>query len=87
MGMALWSLGGLMFVLILYKSKLIPRLMSIWGLIGYIILLSGSISELFGHNEIIDIFSVIPGGIFEITLSLLLIIKGFTPPAIVSETV
>ena len=44
-----------MFVSILYKSKLIPRLMSVWGLIGYIILLSGSISELFGHNEIIDI--------------------------------
>jgi hypothetical protein len=83
MGMALWSLGGLMFVSILYKSKLIPRLMSVWGLIGYIILLSGSISELFGHNEIIDIISVIPGGLFEITLSLWLIIKGFTQPVIV----
>ncbi len=76
-GMALWSLGGLMFVSVLYKSKLIPRLMSVWGIFGYLFLVSGSISELFEHNEVIEIVSVIPGGLFEITLSLWLIIKGF----------
>ncbi|MFT6045618.1 MAG: hypothetical protein ACI9WC_001319 [Arenicella sp.] len=80
MGMALWSLGGLMFVCVLYQSKLIPRLMSVWGMIGYIFLLSGSVMELFGHNEIVDIVSVIPGGLFEITLSIRLIIKGFDSP-------
>jgi len=77
MGMALWSIGGLMFVSILYKSKLIPRLMSTWGIIGYIFLVSGSILELFKHNEIVEIASVIPGGLFEITLSIWLIVKGF----------
>jgi hypothetical protein len=87
MGMALWSLGGLMFVSILYKSKLIPQLMSVWGLIGYIFLLLGSISELFGHNDIVDFVSVIPGGLFEITLSLWLIIRGFTAPTTVSKPV
>ena len=87
MGMAVWSIGGLMFVTILYKSKLIPRPMSVWGLIGYIVFLSGSVSELFGHNDVIEIVSVIPGGLFEIALSIWLIIKGFDLSAIVSERV
>jgi|TARA_B110000211_G_scaffold203662_1_gene236595 hypothetical protein len=85
MGMALWSLGGLMFVSLLYTSKLVPRPMSVWGMIGYVVLLLGSISEMFGHNDIIEIVSVIPGGLFEITLSVWLIIKGFNISAIGSE--
>jgi hypothetical protein len=83
MGMALWSLGGLMFVSLLYTSKLVPRPMSVWGMIGYVVLLLGSISEMFGHNDIIEIVSVIPGGLFEITLSVWLIVKGFNLAAIV----
>ena len=82
MGMALWSLGGLMFVSVLYKSKLIPRAMSVWGIIGYILLLAGSISELFVHNENAAIASVIVGGLFEITLSIRLIVKGFDSSAL-----
>jgi len=85
MGMALWSLGGLMFVSVLYTSKLIPRPMSVWGIVGYVFLLLGSISEMFGHKEIVEIVSVIPGGLFEITLSVWLIVKGFNASAIGSE--
>ncbi|MFT4728728.1 MAG: hypothetical protein ACI9UN_003241 [Granulosicoccus sp.] len=76
-GMALWSLGGIMFCVVLFQSKLIPPVMSLWGMIGYLVLVSGSISELYTHNEIIEILTVIPGGLFEITLSLWLIFKGF----------
>ncbi len=86
MGMALWSLGGLMFVSLLYTSKLVPRTMSVWGMIGYVVLLLGSISEMFAHNDIIEIVSVIPGGLFEITLSVWLIAKGFNISAIGSES-
>ncbi|MCP4139306.1 MAG: DUF4386 domain-containing protein [Chloroflexi bacterium] len=86
LGMALWSIGGLMFVAVLYKSKLIPRPMSVWGIIGYIVLISGSILELFAHNDIVEIASVVPGGLFEITLSIWLIAKGFNKSAIASMT-
>ena len=54
LGMALWSIGGVMFVSVLYKSKLIPRPMSVWGIIGYIVLISGSVMELFAHNDIVE---------------------------------
>lgn len=76
-GMALWSLGGMMFCVVLFQSRLIPRVMSVWGMVGYLVLVSGSISELFEHSDMVETLSVVPGGLFEITLSLWLIIKGF----------
>lgn len=74
-GMALWGFGGLMFCSLLYQSKLVPRFLSIWGFIGYIIFIAGTILELFGSS--VGVLLAIPGGLFEISLSLWLIIKGF----------
>lgn len=75
--MALWSLGGMMLCVVLFQSNLIPRVMSVWGMVGYLVLAFGSTFELFEHNEMVEILSVIPGGLFEIALSLWLIIRGF----------
>lgn len=76
MGMALWSIGGLLFISALYQSKLIPRVMSVWGIIGYFVLVSGSMLEIYEHHDIVEIVSVIPGGLFEITLSVWFIVKS-----------
>ncbi len=83
MGMALWSIGGLLFVSALYQSKLIPKIMSVWGIIGYVVLLSGSMLEIYEHRDIVEIVSVIPGGLFEITLSVWFIVKSIRPKKIV----
>ncbi|MEE9427622.1 MAG: DUF4386 domain-containing protein [Paracoccaceae bacterium] len=80
MGMAIWSLGGMMFCAVLYRSALVPRFLPVWGMFGYVTLAAGSISELFFHNNTVEIISVIPGGLFEITLSIWLIIRGFNRP-------
>lgn len=77
-GMAIWGFGGLMFCYILYISKLVPRLFAIWGLLGYLVFILGTISELFGYS--IGIQLAIPGGLFEIALSIWLILKGFRKP-------
>ena len=75
--MGLWSLGGVMLCIALHQSKLIPRAMTVWGMIGYLVLFCGSMSEIFVHNDMIENLSVVPGGLFEITLSFWLIFKGF----------
>lgn len=74
LGMAIWGLGGLIFCYLLYSSKLVPRAFSIWGFVGYIIFIAGTISELFGYP--IGVQLSLPAGLFEIALSLWLIFKG-----------
>ena len=83
LGMALWGLGGLLFVSLLYISRLVPRLFSYWGFIGYIVFVSGTILELFGNS--VGVILSIRGGLFEIFLSFWLIVKGFNSSVIVSN--
>jgi len=82
-GMAIWGLGGLMFCYLLYQSKLVPRFIAVWGFIGYSIFISGTILELFAHN--VGVLLSIPGGLFEIFLSIWLIFNGFNSSVIASE--
>ncbi len=74
-GMAIWGFGGLLLCSLLYQSMLVPRFISIWGLIGYIVFITGTIFELFGYN--VGVLLSTLGGLFEIYLSLWLIIKGY----------
>ena len=82
-GMAIWSVGGLMFCSILYQYKLIPRLVSVWGVAGYTVFLSGCILAIFGVD--FGLIHTAPGALFEVFLSLWLIVKGFNSRATVPE--
>lgn len=75
LSMTLWGLGGLMLCYVLYVSRLVPRILAVWGAFGYIIFMTGTIAEMFGHP--IGTMLSLPGGLFELGLSLWLIIKGF----------
>lgn len=80
LGMTLWGIGGLLLCYVLFISRLVPRLLSVWGLLGYGIFITGTISELYGFE--IGVMLSIPGGLFEISLSLWLIIRGFSMSAL-----
>lgn len=74
-GMILWACGGLILCHLLKKERLVPMLFPIVGYFGYLIFIVGCFLELSGITFGI-IFSV-PGGLFEILLSIWLIIYGF----------
>ena len=74
-GMAIWGIAGLVLCYLLSRSKLVPAVFCIAGYIGYSIFISGCLLELFGLPY--SLVCSIPGGLFEISLSLWLIIKGF----------
>jgi hypothetical protein len=74
-GMVIWGIGGLMFCYLLYISRIVPKWLSIWGFIGYVIFISGAFFALFGID--IDVILDIPGGLFEVFLCFWLIFKGF----------
>ena len=78
-----FTLGALMFYSLLYKSKLLPRFISIWGLVAVSLLLAGALVGLFGfiHTSKIMIFFGPPVALNEITLSVWLFAKGFNSSA------
>lgn len=73
--MAVLGVSSVLFCYGLYQLHLIPRFMAIWGLIGYLLLATGAVLELFGIP--IGIIMAIPGGLFELAVGLFLIFKGF----------
>ncbi len=81
------GLGGLIFSYLLYQSKLIPRLLSALGVIGYAILSVGVLLDMLGYVDInagAGMLLFLPGGLFELFLPVWLFIKGFNPSAIAS---
>lgn len=74
-GMALWGLSGLVLCYILYQSLLVPRFIAAWGFVGYTLLTLGTILELLGYQ--VGVLLSLPGGLFEVALSVWLMVKGF----------
>jgi hypothetical protein len=77
------SLGTMMFYYLLYKSKLVPRWLSVWGFIGAILFPVAWLS-LFGST--ISGPFLLPLVLNEMVLAVWLIVKGFNPSAIASES-
>jgi hypothetical protein len=76
---AMMSLGfaSLFMCALLFRTRLIPRILAVWGFVGYAIFMAGAIVEIFGVH--IGVMLSIPGGLFELIVGLWLIFKGFQP--------
>jgi len=75
LAMIVLSLGSLLFCYVLYRSRLVPRFLSIIGFMGYAGLLTSSCLAISGLD--VGAILYIPGAIFEILLPLWLMVKGF----------
>jgi hypothetical protein len=78
------GLGALTLNYLFYVSKLIPRWLSIWGLIGGAGIMAYAVFVLFGHD--ISSFSAVsllaaPIAVEEMVFAVYLIVKGFDRPA------
>jgi hypothetical protein len=78
------GISGLILCYSFYKSKLVPRLLAVWGLVGYATILCGSVLEVLGFNLLT--IHAIPGGLWEMFIGVWLIVKGFNPTAFASES-
>jgi len=74
-----FSLSALLLYYVLYKFKLIPRFISVWGLIGVILILILNFSKI---DSAIGMILALPIILNEIFLGIWLIVKGFNPSAI-----
>ena len=81
--------NGMLLGYLMYRSGLVPRRMALLGLIGGPLVTASGIAVLFGHYEQVSPVAAIiaiPETIWELSLGIWLILKGFDPSAaILSE--
>jgi hypothetical protein len=79
------AICDLLLGFLLYKSLLVPRGLSLIGIIGGPVLLIGYFAILFGligqHAPLAGLFAI-PVALFEFTLGIYLVVKGFKPSSL-----
>ncbi len=76
------GLGGIPMYYLMYKSRMVPRWLAAWGIIGAVSVLIYGIISLFGQDPA---FLAAPIGIQEMVFAVWLIKKGFNVPPAISE--
>ena len=79
LAMVVLGVGSLLLCSLLYTFRLVPRVLAVLGVVGYVALFASGWSALFGSNLGLVLYA--PGAIFEVVFPLWLIIKGFNEPA------
>ena len=82
-----FSIGALIINYLLYRTKLVPRWISIWGLLAAASILAARVMLLFGLDLSPNTVAMLDGPIFlqEMVFAVWLIIKGFDPSALASR--
>jgi len=84
-----FALGALAYYYIFYQSRLVPRWLSVWGILSCLALLVASFSALFSGPPFAIaggwMILAAPIALQEMVLAVWLIVKGFNPSAIASE--
>jgi len=88
-GQIIFSLTALVLNVALYRSKLIPRFLSGWGLIGVPLMFAGGVLILFGviggSFSTIGTVLMVPLAVQEMVFALWLIVKGFNNPSAIAS--
>jgi hypothetical protein len=83
------GLNGILLGFLFYRSGLVPRILPAMGLIGGPLMISSVIGQIFGINEQVSIWSgiaLVPIFLWEFSLGLWLVFKGFRPSAVAALT-
>jgi hypothetical protein len=84
-----FGLGGLLYYVVFYRSRLIPRWLSVWGIAGVLLLMIAAVLLIF---DVISPMSpgqialAAPIGLQEMVLAVWLIVKGFNRSALVRRS-
>lgn len=72
--MLAFCLGGILFYYLLDKAKIVPRFLSLWGLITIFPMLIGTLFAIFGHE--VPFFLYVPYIPFEFVIGVWILVKG-----------
>ena len=82
-GILAFYVGALLYYSIFFRSRLIPRWLSGWGIIGVVLGLGAGLLVLFkvtGSMSALQVGLNVPIGVNEMVLAVWLIIRGFSSP-------
>jgi hypothetical protein len=72
--MLAFCLGAILFYFLLYKSRVVPHWMSLWGLIAVFPMLIGTVTQIFGYT--IPFIFYVPYVPFELVIGIWILVKG-----------
>jgi hypothetical protein len=79
------GIGALMYYYVMYRSRLVPRWLSGWGLVGAALMLVATVdsgfTQDFGFTTVTTVLNI-PIGLQEMVLAVWLIAKGFNPSVV-----
>ena len=81
------AINGVLLGSLMYRSRLVPRIIPTMGLIGGPLLASAVVATLLGHNSPSSAWSALatlPIAAWEFSLGVRLIVKGFSPSPLIS---
>ena len=84
-GQVVFSVSALILNYVLFQSRLVPRFISVWGLIGAVLILAGGISgmfDLFAEAAVLETVIFLPIAVQEMVFAVWLIVKGFSQSAL-----
>ncbi len=80
------AVDDLLLGILLYQSRLVPRVLPLLGLIGVPLLVAGDLAVLFGLVGTAQAaVTALPIALFEFSFGVWLIVKGFQPSPILSN--
>jgi hypothetical protein len=83
------GINALLLGSLLYRSRLVPRIIPTMGLIGGPLLITAAIATMFGYNEQFSAWSAIatlPVAAWELSVGVYMMVKGFKPSPVTSGT-
>ena len=81
------AVNALLLGYLMYRSGLVPRVIPLMGLVGAPLLLASATATILGFNEQFSVWSAIatvPIFLWELSLGIWLVVKGFRPSPITS---
>lgn len=79
------AVNALLLGSLLYRSRLVPRILPLFGFIGAPLLVASTTATMFGINEMGSVWSVLaalPIALWEFSLGIRLVVTGFNPAPI-----
>ena len=72
--MLVFCLGGILFYFLLFRSRVVPAVLSLWGLLAIVPMLVGTVTQMFGYT--IPFIFYVPYVPFELVIAIWILVKG-----------